>query len=141
MKQQKGFSMVELLMVVTIIGILMAVAIPGLRRAKQNAQMGSAVQSMRVIYSGEAIYLKKYNVYGTLTELGTELILDQVLSSGDKEEYTFEVTVGATGKTYTVTGSPKKDLSRMDYFFLDESGVIRFNKGAPADVTSQPIPR
>ncbi len=141
MKNQKGFSLVEILIVVTILGILMAIAVPGLRRAKQNAQMGSAVQSMRIFTTAQALYYKKYNIYGTISDLATEQILDQVLGSGDKQQYTFLITVGATGKTFTGTGTPQQDIARMDFFFVDESSVIRFLKGAPADVTSPPIPR
>src|SRR5215813_1284290 len=141
MKNEKGFSLVELLIVVTILGVLMALAIPGLRRAKQNAQMGAAVQAMRNFSTAQALYYKRYNIYGTLTDLGTEKIIDSVLSSGTKQEYDFLITVGATGKTYIGTGSPQKDIPRMDFFFVDESTIVRFQKRSPADVTSPQIPR
>ena len=141
MKNEKGFSLIEILIVVTVLGVLMALAVPGLRRAKQNAQMGSAVQSMRIFTTAQALYYKRYNIYGTLTDLGTEKIIDSVLASGDKQEYDFLITVGATGKTYTGTGTPQQDIPRMDFFFVDESTVVRFKKGSAADVTSPPIPR
>lgn len=141
MKNEKGFSLIEVLIVVTVLGVLMALAVPGLRRAKQNAQMGSAVQSMRIFTTAQALYYKKYNIYGTLTDLGNEQIIDPVLASGNKQEYDFLITVGGTGKTYTGTGTPQQDIPHMDFFFVDESGVVRFKKGSAADVTSPPIPR
>jgi prepilin-type N-terminal cleavage/methylation domain-containing protein len=141
MKKENGFSLVELLVVVTIIMIIMAVAIPGLRRAKQNAQMGSAIQSLRTINTAQVLYERRYQNYGTLGQLSPEGTIDNALAVGTKSEYGFSITVGGTGKTYSCTATPLAEPSRQEHFFIDETGVIRFATGAPADATSPPIPR
>jgi prepilin-type N-terminal cleavage/methylation domain-containing protein len=141
MKKQSGFSLLELLMVVVIIGVIAAIAIPGLRRARQNAYMGSAIQSLRVITTAQHLYERKYKVYATLAQLIPEGSIDTNLGNGSKSNYSFNITLGAGSKSFTCTASPQEDQSVLDYFFVDESGVIRFNTGAPADVTSMPIPR
>ncbi len=140
-KRESGFSMLELLMVVTIISIISVIAFPVLHRARQRAQAASAVQSLKVIGSGQLLYERKYTVYGTFAQLSSENILDPALTTGVKSDYRFELLVGPTGKAYTVTAEPLAFSSQSDYFFVDESGVIRFNKGSAADVTSPPIPR
>ena len=140
MKKESGFSLIELLLVVTIIGVLMAIAVPGLRRAKLNAQAGSAIQSLRTITTAEYLYERKYQSYGTLIQLNPEGTIDPSLAVGVKSEYQFTMTVDVANKKFNCTAAPLSDTT-MDYFYVDESAVIRFEKGTAAGPSSPPIPR
>lgn len=140
-RQQQGFSLIELLFVVTIIGIIASIAVPGLRRARQYATSGSAIQSLRTITSAEYMYERPHKAYAALNTLFTEGLVHADLGDGHKSGYTFVIQVGPTSKTFTCTATPDSDAGPLDHFFVDETGVIRYNTGAPADATSDPIPR
>lgn len=149
MKREQGFSLIELLIVVVIIGVIAALAIPGLQRARRYAQSGSAIQSLRTITTAENLYERRFRVYATLADLAPEGTIDSNLSVGNKSGYTFTITLVldandlANGKltTFKANASPQSDLATGAYFYVDETAVIRYNEGAPADGTSPPIPR
>lgn len=141
MKKERGFSLIELLIVVTIMGLIMAIAVPGLRRAKQNAQMGSAIQSLRTITTAQYLYERKNRVYGTLAQLAPEGTIDGALGVGNKSGYLFVMTLNPDATEFSCTASPWDDPPNMDYFYVDRTAVIRFNRGAAADENSTPIPR
>src|SRR6201987_2530970 len=109
MRKQKGFSLIELLIVVAIILIIAAIAIPNLLRARMAANEASAVASIRTINTGMITYNSTYPTVGyatTLAALGgaspctpsstTACLIDGVLSAGTKSGYTFHAT-GAGG--------------------------------------------
>jgi prepilin-type N-terminal cleavage/methylation domain-containing protein len=141
MRREQGFSLIELLIVVVIIGVIAAIAIPALQRARRYAQSGSAIQSLRTITTAENLYERRYRAYATLADLAPEGTIDIPLQNGSKSGYTFTVTLRVGAKHFTSNADPQADPATGLHFFVDDTAVIRYNEGAPADATSSPIPR
>lgn len=135
----RGFSLIELLIVVAIIGIIAAIAIPNLSRSRDAANAASAAQSMRLIHTSQASYFNSNGEYTDLASLGNAgLIADSSLSAGQKSGYQFVLTLPVPAATYVAVASPVVSSGNL-YYFIDTTGVMRFEVGTSPTVASQPV--
>ena len=133
-KKEHGFSLVELLMVVVIVGILAAIAVPALTKGVRAAENGAAIAAMRVISSTEARYYSTRGRFGTLDEinadlsqnLGQSIGVNQVVKSHFLYEMVPATPTNAELKdTYTVTATRYGTGDTTIYkFSVDHTGFI-----------------
>jgi type IV pilus assembly protein PilA len=145
---ENGFSLIELLIVIAIILIILAIALPKLNQAKMNAYEMAAVSEIQTIHKAETLYMSQFGKYATsLAELGPPAggsnagpssadLIPAGLATGEDSGYTFTVTGTPTG--YAVTAVPKSFASTgRRTFFSDQTLVIHQNWGQePATVQS-----
>jgi type IV pilus assembly protein PilA len=155
--KQKGFSLIELLIVVTIILIISAIAIPNLVRNKIQANETAAVGAMRALTESALLYSNSYSGFphalsdlgpatgGTAASSAAADLIDSVLASGIKSGYKFMYVAGPSDpggnvQSYTITATPvTPGSSGQRSFFTDQSGTIRNTASGTADAASTPI--
>jgi prepilin-type N-terminal cleavage/methylation domain-containing protein len=144
-KTQRGFSLIELLIVVAIIGVIAAIAIPNLIASRKAANESAAVASMRTICSAQQIYRQiiggNVNFATDLVALGptgAQLIDDALGSSATPTKSGYTFTMAGAGATFAANADPSSNGGTR-HFFTDESGVIRANASAAASAASPAI--
>ena len=156
-KSSKGFSLIELLIVVAIILIIAAIAIPNLLRSRIAANQASAVGSLRTLNTAEITYSSTFgNGFSVdMPSLGPTAdgsnptstaagLIDSVLAAGSKSGYSFAYSPGATDSSgrinmYMFTAVPITSSTGTNYYYTDQSGVIRQNSTSTAGATDSPL--
>ncbi len=147
MYRNRGFTLIELMIVIAIIAIIVAIAIPALARARKSGNEASAISSMRTLISANEQYRTRFSGNGfspDLITLQNEKYIDSVLGSGVKSGYQFTYTPGAAFggvvSTWTCVANAIDQGKTGDRsFFADDSGMIRFTDGPGATAADPPI--
>jgi type IV pilus assembly protein PilA len=158
MKHQRGFSLIELLLVVAVVVIIAAIAIPNFVQSRIRANEASAVGSARTIYTAAITYSVNYSDLGYPAQLAmlggpspcvpnpaAACLIDDVLAGGIKSGYIFTWT--GDGQTpslaFSVSATPQTvGTSGQRMFCINTTGIMRFDpSGANCDPNiSQPVP-
>ena len=142
MKRNRGFSLLELLIVVAIILIIATIAVPALIRSRQAANESAAVASLRLLNTAEVTYSSDNNgPYGTIPDLVTAGLLDGRFEL-QMQGYLFAVSLSGSRYDYTATATARTQNDGRFDFYTKPDYVIRYSTDparAPSGLTGEPV--
>jgi type II secretory pathway pseudopilin PulG len=126
------------MIVITLIAIISAIAIPNLLESKKTANESAVISTLRTVSASQEIYCSRFGAYGSLSSLSAEGFIDEVLGTGAKHGYTFSVPT-ADKIQWICTAIPNEPgQTGHRGFRVDSSGVIRFTSDGTAPTSTSP---
>jgi prepilin-type N-terminal cleavage/methylation domain-containing protein len=142
-KSNKGFSLLELLIVVAIILIIATIAIPSLLRSRQAAHEAAAVATLRTINTAEVTYLSTAaGQFGTVANLISNALIPPNFIPGPVSGYNFTIVLDATLRDFTVTASPASPNDGRYGYYVTPDGTVRYSTVttlAPVGAAGTPV--
>ena len=152
LRNQRGFSLIELMIVIAIIGILIAVGVTGYKAAMRAANEAAAVKTLRSIAEQQMLYFNAHqrSSFGSFEEMRKENLLDQRFDGStpvvDGYVYTMKVIpkTTTTQAGYTINADPQvaegvSATGKNHYFVSSDTNTIHVNEGEPASASDKPI--
>jgi prepilin-type N-terminal cleavage/methylation domain-containing protein len=130
--REGGFTLLELMIVISVIGVLAAMSIPRLLEGRFAAYETSAHGYLRTLHQAELTVHARENRWATVAEMRAQ----KYLPPDDPGGYTIVLTLAPDGSGFIATATPLVKPDTLQHMFVDTSGVVRYNVGAPADATS-----
>ena len=151
-RNQRGFSLIELMIVIAIIGILIAVGVTGYKAAMRAANEAAAVKTLRTIAEQQMLYFNSHqrSTFGSFEEMRKENLLDSRFDGAtpvvDGYVYTMKVIPKSTTAQagYTINADPQvadgvSATGKNHYFVSSDTNTIHVNEAQPAAATDPPI--
>jgi type IV pilus assembly protein PilA len=140
MNNKHGFTLIELMIVVGIIAIIAAIAIPNLLRSRVQTNESAAIQGLRTIAGAQTVYqAANYNFATSFDEL-TAGVPAFLAGDWDPAHGGYLFVMGGDGINFTINANAKEyGVTGNRGFYTDASGVIRFAVMADADSAAAPI--
>jgi type IV pilus assembly protein PilA len=147
--KESGFSLIELLIVVAVLGILAAIAVPNLLRSRQSAQEANAIRFIRSWGAGQELYKRAHGFYADTDEV---MVTEGFISKGivdntaDDTAYTYSIDSESRNPDNTPNTTQwwgrarrRSGYSRMNSYYIDQTGTIRRSKSDNANPGDAPL--
>ncbi len=136
---QRGFSFIELVMVIAVVSILAALAVPHLHRIKMTSQEKVALASVRAIFEAEALHHARLQTFGDLDQLIGQSFIDNSFETGEKSGYLYVIT-GASSADFELRASPVSyGDTGFKAYFVNGTGVIRYTEDGSSPDANSPV--
>ena len=139
-RSTEAFTLIELMLVVTLIAIITAIALPNLTAARKAANEVAAISALRTLCTAQTHYRMRFGSYASLTDLTATTTIDDSFSDALRSGYQFTSAAAPTASRWELNADPQTPGITGDrHFFVDHSGVIRFQEAGTANASDPAI--
>jgi prepilin-type N-terminal cleavage/methylation domain-containing protein len=141
-KSKNGFSLIELLIVLTIILIIATLAVPNILDSRKKANETAAISELKTLHTAQVVYTSGHGAFGTIPDLIAKKVLDPRFA-GTLSGYKFSISVAENNRDYIAEAVPSSGVNGRYAYYINSDGIIHYSTDislAPTGMAGLPLP-